>query len=204
MRDTMIFYRSFYEAIKELTLEEQGKIYSATFEYGLNFNEVELTGISKTVFTLIKPQLDANIKRFNNGNIPKAQKEEAKHKQNRSKKKAKVKQEISETEANNNNNNNINNNDNENNKEEEPPHPLQKYVNEKFKRITKLPEQLTKEECEKLLLKYKNSEISKVLMAMENHKDIHKKISVYLTLLNWLERDKKEETPKQYQLNGKQ
>lgn len=68
MRDSMIFYRSFYEAIKELSFESQGIIYNAIYEYGLNKNEVELKGIEKTIFTLIKPQLDANLRKFNNGN----------------------------------------------------------------------------------------------------------------------------------------
>jgi hypothetical protein len=68
-------------------------------------------------------------------------------------------------------------------------HPLQQYVKDKFTRITKLQNQLTKKECEKLLEKYSNTQISKTLIAMENYKDIGKKISVYLTLLNWLEKD---------------
>ena len=67
MRDSTIFYRSFYEALKELPAENQSEIYTAIFEYSLNFNEVELKGVSKTVFTLIKPQLDANINRYKTG-----------------------------------------------------------------------------------------------------------------------------------------
>jgi hypothetical protein len=84
MRDSCIFYRSFYESINELPDINKLEIYNAIFSYSLNFIELELTGLSKSIFTLIKPQLDANIKRFNNGNIPK-------DKQNRSKKKANVK-----------------------------------------------------------------------------------------------------------------
>lgn len=60
MRDSIIFYRSFYEAISELEPDVQAKVYTAIFEYSLNFNEVELSGLPKTIFTLIKPQLDAN------------------------------------------------------------------------------------------------------------------------------------------------
>ena len=55
MRDSTIIYRSFYEAIKELPEKNQAEIWTAIFEFALNFNEVELTGISTTVFTLIKP-----------------------------------------------------------------------------------------------------------------------------------------------------
>jgi hypothetical protein len=107
MRDTMIFYRSFYEAIKHLPSETQAEIYNAIFSYGLDFVEPELKGISLTIWTLIKPQLDANIKRFENGKKPK-------FKQSESKVEAKDKQDESETLTNNNNNNNNNVNNNKN------------------------------------------------------------------------------------------
>lgn len=103
MRDSSIFYRSFYEAINELPDINKLEVYTAIFEYSFNFNEIELTGISKTIFTLIKPQLEANKKRFENGIKPKVKPEisktEAKQKQTKSKVKA---------------NNNVNNNNNEN------------------------------------------------------------------------------------------
>ena len=67
MRDSIIFYRSFFEAIKELPANVQAKVYNAIFEYSLNFNEVVLEGLPKTIFTLIKPQLEANNKKFENG-----------------------------------------------------------------------------------------------------------------------------------------
>lgn len=107
MRDSIIFYRSFYEAINELPLNVQAKVYSAIFEYSLNFNEVELSGLPKTIFTLIKPQLDANNKRFENGSKGGRKKTETKPKRN---------QNETKTEANNNvndnNNDNVNNNHN--------------------------------------------------------------------------------------------
>jgi hypothetical protein len=107
MRDSLIFYRSFYEAIKELPKETQAEVYTAIFEYSLNFNEVQLSGLAKTIFTLIKPQLEANNKRFINGS-------KAKIKQDKSETEAKPKQKESKTEANNNNNNNNNVNKNNN------------------------------------------------------------------------------------------
>lgn len=103
-RDSMIFYRSFYESVSGLSPVIKAELYDAIFEYGLNFQEIEFTNeISKALFTLIKPQLDANIKRFENGNKPKT-------KQTESKTKAKQKQKKSEVEAN--NNVNVNNNEN--------------------------------------------------------------------------------------------
>lgn len=104
-RDSMIFYRSFYEAIKELDLETQGQIYNAIFSYGLDFIEPELKGVSKTVWTLIKPQIDANIRRYKNGQQPKT-------KQEKSETEAKQKQKVSKTEANVNDNVNVNLNEN--------------------------------------------------------------------------------------------
>jgi DNA polymerase III gamma/tau subunit len=107
MRDTMIVYRSFYEAIRELPKENQAEIWNAVYELGLNGNEVELTGLSKTIFMLVKPQIEANLKRFENGKKPKL-------KQNKSKTEAKDDQDKIKSEANNNNNNNNNLNNNKN------------------------------------------------------------------------------------------
>ena len=103
MRDSIVFYRSFYEAIKELPKETQAEVYTAIFEYSLDFNLLELNGLSKTIFTLIKPQLDANIKKYKNGLTPK-------NKQNISKSEAKNKQNRSKIEANDNDNDNVNDN----------------------------------------------------------------------------------------------
>jgi hypothetical protein len=188
MRDTTIFYRSFYEAIKELDPQHQQQLYNGIFEYSLDFKEQIFTGVCKTVWTLIKPQLDANLKRFENGSKPKV-------KQTKSETKAKRKQKISEPEANNNNNNN--NNFNNNNNEEcklEDIHPLQQYVKDKFPTIQKMEVQLTYDNCIKLLEKYNNKQISDTLIAMENYKPLlSKSKNVYLTLLTWLRKDEKQE-----------
>jgi hypothetical protein len=111
MRDSTIFYRSFYEAISELTNEQQGIVYNAIFNYALNGIEPELTGIAKTVFTLIKPQLDANNKRFENGS------KGGRPKQTETKIKPNNNQNKTKTEPN--NNNNVNNNVNVNVNEKE-------------------------------------------------------------------------------------
>lgn len=68
MKESIIIYRSFYEAIKDLPKEQQADAWNAIFEYGLNQTEVQLSGIVSTVFKLVKPQLDANLKRYENGN----------------------------------------------------------------------------------------------------------------------------------------
>lgn len=67
-RNSFVFYASFYEAIKEMPREIQGEIYTAIIEYGLYGKETEnLKQIAKAMFTLIKPQLDANTRRYENG-----------------------------------------------------------------------------------------------------------------------------------------
>lgn len=66
-RNSFIFYKSFYEAIKELDKETQTEIYNAILSYQFENIAVELSGVAKAIFTLIKPQLDANNTKFENG-----------------------------------------------------------------------------------------------------------------------------------------
>lgn len=67
MRDSAIFYRSFYDAVKDLPADVQADVYKAMCEYAYYQNEIELTGTAKAIFTLIKPQFDANFKKYENG-----------------------------------------------------------------------------------------------------------------------------------------
>lgn len=107
-RDSFIFYRSFYEAISELPKENQADSYNAIMRYALDQEEIELTGISKAIFSLVKPQLDANYKKYENGKQKKS-KTEAKTKQTKSKKVTNVNENVNENE---NENDNVNDNDN--------------------------------------------------------------------------------------------
>lgn len=66
-KESFVFYKSFYEALKDLKEKERLKLYDAICELALNGNETKLTGVSKTIFTLIKPQIFANTKRYENG-----------------------------------------------------------------------------------------------------------------------------------------
>ena len=68
MRDSFIFYRSFYEAIKDLPRDIQGEVYTAIMEYGLNGTTTEnLKPLARSIFTLIKPILDFGNKQYLNG-----------------------------------------------------------------------------------------------------------------------------------------
>lgn len=122
MRDSTIIYRSFYESIKGLPKTNQAEVWEAVFEYALNFKEVELKGISKSIFTLIKPQIDANNKRYISGTQPKK-------KRNGSETEAKDKQTTSEPQAN--VNDNLNGNENNNGK-------VNDYVEPKLFLLTKI------------------------------------------------------------------
>ena len=117
-RDSFVTYRSFYEAVKSLDYETIGKVYVAINEYALDHNEVECDGIVKTIFTLIKPQLEASflkaISGSKGGRASKSQSSEeledkeersistleANPKQNGSKQEANIKQTLSKAEAN--------------------------------------------------------------------------------------------------------
>lgn len=117
-RDSFVTYRSFYEAVKSLDYETIGKVYVAINEYALDHNEVVCDGIVKTVFTLIKPQLEASFQKAisgsKGGKVSKSQSSEeledkeernistleANPKQNGSKTKANKKQTVSKQEAN--------------------------------------------------------------------------------------------------------
>lgn len=66
-RDSFVFYRSFYEAVTQLKPKEQVEVVLAICEYALNRTERELTGVPAAIFTLVKPNLDANQRRFENG-----------------------------------------------------------------------------------------------------------------------------------------
>lgn len=75
MRDSFVFYRSFYEAIRELPRDVQSEIYTAIMEYGLYGKETEhLKPIARSIFTLMKPLLNSNLARYENskkGGAPK-------------------------------------------------------------------------------------------------------------------------------------
>lgn len=65
--NSFIFYGSFYEAVRELSPEQQVEVYNAIFTYAFEGREIPLKGIPKAVFALIRPQLEANRRRYING-----------------------------------------------------------------------------------------------------------------------------------------
>ncbi len=67
-RESFIFYRSFYEAIRDLPDAIRLEVFTAITEYALYGKQPEdLKPFARGMFTIIKPNLDANIKRYENG-----------------------------------------------------------------------------------------------------------------------------------------
>lgn len=50
--ESFVSYRSFHEALKDLPMEEYGRVMYAINEYALNDQEPELEGVAKVAFTL--------------------------------------------------------------------------------------------------------------------------------------------------------
>lgn len=67
MRDSMVFYRSFWEAATDLSEEDQLKVFRAIIGYALDGIEPEGKGIASAIFKMAKPQIDANGQRYKNG-----------------------------------------------------------------------------------------------------------------------------------------
>ena len=71
-RESFVFYRSFNESIKRLPDDVQIVLFRAVVDYGLDQVVPDFTGVSfqpfvEAIFAGIRPQLDANHKRFLNG-----------------------------------------------------------------------------------------------------------------------------------------
>ena len=126
MRESFLFYKSFVDALSNLNDEDRLKCYDAICSYAVTGEEdVNLSGVPASIFLLVKPQIDANNRRYENGlkgrsgGETKAEAKpnqtgsetEAKTNQSRTKAEAKPNQTGSETEANVNDNENVNVND---------------------------------------------------------------------------------------------
>ena len=66
-RESFIFYRSFFEALTGMDKQSQADCLMAIADYALNGTDPNLTPEVRMFFTLVKPQLDANTKKYENG-----------------------------------------------------------------------------------------------------------------------------------------
>lgn len=114
-RDSFIFYKSFYEAIQEVDNNTQLEVLKAICELALYGKDTNLNGVGKIMFTLIKPQIEANTKRYTDGKKGGRPKKET----DGFKKEKTSGFENKKPNKNNNVNENVNVNDNENNNNNE-------------------------------------------------------------------------------------
>ena len=117
MKDSIVFYKSFYEAIKELPSKNQLEIYNAIFQKYFYNEDVSLKGISKGIFNLIIPNVDSANKRYfanvENGKKGGRPKSELKPKENPNESELKPKQKVNDNDNDNvNEKDNVNDNDN--------------------------------------------------------------------------------------------
>lgn len=129
-RDSFVFYRSFYEGIKELPRDIQGEVLTAIMEYGLNGVTTEnLKPVAKAIVTLIKPQIEANNKKFENGKLggaPEGNQNARKNNQKTTKNQPKNNQKQP----------NVNDNDNVNDNVKEEEEKKEKALPQNFKKLT--------------------------------------------------------------------
>ena len=208
-----------------LPRDVQGEIYTAIMEYGLYGNETEqLKPIARSIFSLIKPQLDANNKRYENGR--KGGRPRVNEDQGQTEPKPNTNQAITKQKPNENVNVNVNDNEKEQKRDtnvspespdlinsdfpkEEEPHPpiappplpdpdflkFQKWIQEKAPQVAKLKEPFTQEEYLKIKEEFSGDMTAEVLLAMHNCKDLLKKyVSANLTFRNWINRRLKDGT----------
>lgn len=68
MRKSFVFYACWWEAIKNLPRDVQGDVLAAIIEYGLSGETHEqLKPVTKALLAMVKPQIDMNYQRFENG-----------------------------------------------------------------------------------------------------------------------------------------
>lgn len=66
-RGQFTFYRSYYEAIKQLPKKEQANVLLAICAYALDEETPKLTGTAAAIFMLVKPTLDASKRKAESG-----------------------------------------------------------------------------------------------------------------------------------------
>lgn len=173
MRDSFIFYRSFFEATKPLETEQKAALFDAICRYSLDLEEIELDPICSAMFALIKPQLIANINKY------KAGKKSALIKQKANRKVTESKQKTNKaiTNVNYNVNNNLNKNDN---------------IYRRFNHLS-----ISLNDYENLVNEFGSENVINILDQIENYKGNTKYKSLFLTAKNWLKNDaKRNETKK--------
>ena len=203
MRNSFVFYGSWWEAIKNLPRDVQGDVLTAIVEYGLSGETTEqLKPITKAMLAMVKPQIDANNKRFENGKKggrPNNSGTKLKLKNNQTETKQKPSENQPETYnviCNNEECNNVDINKESSYEDKKDPTPRTQFdkfndwLKENTPNVCKLQKQVTEEQYRKIREKYSHKQLVDILLAMENYKELTKKYtSVYLTFLKWAKKE---------------
>lgn len=173
MRDSVVFYKSFRDAIKRLPVEEQLKAYDAIMDYAFEGIEVE-DGIAAAILLMAKPQIDANNQRYENGRKGGRPKTELEPSNNQTETKPKPNHNQTETKpkpnvnVNDNDNANDNVNDNANAAHEEAAarkQVLERWNKTSFKTVNKIPAGGTR--AERLTARIKEYGVDEVIRAVD-------------------------------------
>lgn len=65
--ETIVFYKSYYDAVSDLPEKMQLSLYKSIFSYTFEGLEPELSGMTNTIWKLIKPTIDASVLNYKNG-----------------------------------------------------------------------------------------------------------------------------------------
>lgn len=114
MKDSFVFYKSFYDAIKQIPEEYQLELYNAILQYSLEGIEPsDLSNIANAMFTLIKPNIDSSQSRYESS-VENGKKGGAPIGNQNARKQPKNNLETTQKQPKNNLNDNVNDNDNDN------------------------------------------------------------------------------------------
>ncbi|MCR5034401.1 MAG: DUF6291 domain-containing protein [Clostridia bacterium] len=181
MRDSFIFYRSFYAAANTLSQRDRSKLVNAIIEYALNDKEPEVSGAAAGMFKLIRPQIDANNRRYQNGcngGAPEGNQNARKT----TKKQPKNNRTTTKKQPNDNDNENVNVNDNGNDNELYGEHNNVRLSDEEHAKLV-----------ERFPMDY-NDRIEALSVYMKSTGKSYK--SHYATICNWANKEKKQSASK--------
>lgn len=188
----VLILESYYEVISELSDDEQLIMFKGICEYGINGIEPNFKGALKSLFILMKPNIDSSISRYNSsvtnggkGGRPKKTETKEEPKQNPVETKEKPKEKPTKNQDKD-IDKDIDIDIDKENDISNSTHPLLVWIKKDCTQIPKFKKPLTEEEADKLIALYEKKEIADLFLAMDNSKDILKKnVSAYLTFKNW-------------------
>jgi len=192
-KESFLLYKTFYEPVKSLSLEDKGALFEAIYNYQLSATEPPVSSPVYMAFLFFKNQFRLDEMKYKD--TCNANKTNAKKRWNIKNAGASArKRKDADNAYNDNDKENEKGNDKENEneigKDKEPLHPLQVFV-KTLREVSRIKTQLTLADCEKLITQYGQELVQDILLAMENTKGIAGKYtSVYLTLNNWAQRRK--------------